>query len=258
MPARLLAVLLLVFAMGMAYAQDAPEPGQGQAPGQGQGRGGWQQGRRQGGMMGMSSGRGTVGTVTEVAADHFTIKTELGEVYTVHYSVNTRMMKQPAGPPRRRDDDAGQRTPPEAIKATDVKLGDVIMAGGEEDANAKSVGAVFVMLMDPERVKEMRAMEANYGKTWLAGRVTAINEVKVTLQAGPDNTAHSFIADENTTFRKRREPITLGDIQVGDLVRAEGGMKDGAFVATAVAVMTPQPTGGPNHGARVEGQAAPQ
>ena len=56
----------------------------------------------------------------------------------------------------------------------------------------------------------MREMEANYGKTWLMGRVTAINEVKVTLQGGPDNAVHTFIADENTTFRKRRDPITLG------------------------------------------------
>ena len=45
---------------------------------------------------------------------------------------------------------------------------------------------------------------------------------KVTLQGGPDNAAHTFVADENTTFRKRRDPITLGDIQVGDMVRVEG------------------------------------
>jgi Domain of unknown function (DUF5666) len=207
-------------------------------------------------MMGM--GRGTVGTVTEVAADHYTIKTDLGEVYAVHYSVNTRMMKQPPGPARRTEDGQGERTPPTPIKPADIKVGDVIAASGEVDTAARTIGAVFVMLVDPERAKEMRAMEANFGKTWLAGRVTAINEVKVTLEGGPDNAVHSFVADENTTFRKRRDPITLADIQVGDFVRVEGAVKGGSFLATNVAVMTPQPSGGPNHGARVEGQPPPQ
>jgi Domain of unknown function (DUF5666) len=259
MNGRFFAAVLLGFALTTACAQDAPAP-----PPQGQG--GWQRGGGRGGMMGM--GRGTIGTVTEVAADHYTIKTEMGEVYTVHYSVNTRMLKQPPGQ-RRRGQDQGQsqgqgqgeetpRTPPTPIKPTDIKVGDVIAASGEVDANAKSVGAVFVMLIDPERAEEMRAMEANFGKTWLMGRVTAINEVKVTLQGGPGNATHDFVADENTTFRKRRDPITLGDIQVGDLVRVEGSVKGGTFLATTVAVMPPQPMGGPNRGARGDGQQPPQ
>jgi hypothetical protein len=211
-------------------------------------------------MMGGMFGNGTVGTVTEAAADHFTVKTELGDVYTVHFSVNTRIMKQPpgGGPRRGREtaqaggpgagfapgtEDGAMRTPPQPIKPTDIKVGDVIAASGDLDTRAKSVGAVFVMLIDPERAKEMRAMEANYGKTWLAGRVTAINEVKVSLEGGPDRTPHSFVADENTTFRKRRDPITLADVQVGDMVRVEGAVKDGTFVAATVNVMQPPPEG---------------
>jgi hypothetical protein len=260
MNARLFAAVLATFALNSAFAQDPPAP-----PQQPQGQSGWQ-GQRGGGRgMGMGMARGTIGTVTEVAADHYTIKTELGETYTVHFSVNTRIMKQPPGQMGRGrgqgqgqgQGEEGQRTPPTAIKPADVKVGDVIAASGEVDANAKSVGAVFVMLIDPERAKEMRAMEANFGKTWLMGRVTAINEVKVTLQGGPNNATHDFVADENTTFRKRRDPITLGDIQVGDMVRVEGAVKDGTFLATTVAVMTPQPAGGPNGGGQGAGQQPP-
>jgi hypothetical protein len=139
MKARWLAVLLLVSAAGAGcaglFAQDAPAP-------QTQGWQG-QRGSRAGGMMGM--GRGTVGTVTEAAADHYTIKTEVGDIYTVHFSVNTRIVKQPAGQIRRGQGqgqgqgqgDGGERTPPQAIKATDIKVGDVIAASGEVDANAK-------------------------------------------------------------------------------------------------------------------------
>jgi hypothetical protein len=52
-----------------------------------------------------------------------------------------------------------------------------------------------------------------------------------------DNAPHTFTADENTTFRRRRDPITLADIQVGDVVRADGAVKDGVFTATGVVVM---------------------
>ena len=264
MKTRCLSAILLagVFAAVSAdlFAQDAPAS-QSQSRTQGEGQGGrqGQRGGRGGGMMGMGMGRGTVGTVTEATADHYILKTELGDIYTVHFSVNTRMMKQPPGQPRRGQGQGedGERTPPQPIKATDIKVGDVIAASGEVDANAKSVGAVFVMLIDPERAKEMRAMEANYGKTWLMGRVTAINEVKVSLEGGPDRAAHTFVADENTTFRKRRDPITLADVQVGDMVRAEGAVKDGAFVATTVAVMSPPPNGGPNRGGDNGAQPGP-
>jgi hypothetical protein len=77
------------------------------------------------------------------------------------------------------------------------------------------------------------------------GKVTAIDGVKVTLTGVVDNTAHSFVADENTTFRKRRDPITLADIQVGDTVRVEGALKGSDFLATTVSAMG-QPPGGPN------------
>jgi hypothetical protein len=190
-------------------------------------------------------GRGVMGTVTEVAADHYTIKTGSGESYTVHFSANTRIMKGGGGGGgmRRGGQDEGgpPPNPPEAIKATDIKVGDAIAANGEVDSAAKSVGAVVVFQIDPERAKMMREMQANFGKTWLAGKVTAINELKVTLQGGPDNEPHTFVADENTSFRKRRDPITLADVQVGDMVRVEGALQNGNFVAKSVAVMGPLP-----------------
>jgi len=233
-----------------AIAQD-------QGPPQQNGPGGYPQrgGRGYGGMgMGMAGGRGVMGTVTEITADHFTVKTEDGLNYTVNYSVNTRFMKRPAGARgpgggmRRGGGQGqgggfGQGTPPETIKATDIKVGDAIGAMGEMDQSAKSIGAVAIVLLDPETAKQMAEMRANYGKTWLQGKVTAIDGVKVTLMGAIDNTAYSFIADENTTFRKRRDPITLADIAVGDMVRADGAIKDGVFTATAVNVMGIPPGG---------------
>jgi len=249
MKLRLISAIVVGLALGAASAQVAPTaPPSGQGQGQGQG----QRGGGRGPMgWGMGGGGGLTGTVTEVAADHYTIKTDAGESYTVHISANTRIMKQVV-----QRTGAGGGNPPQALKATDIKVGDVVAALGEVDAAAKSIGAMAVLQIDPERAKQMREMQANYGKTWLMGKVTAINETKVTLEGSLDKAAHTFVADENTTFRKRRDPITLADIQVGDMVRAEGAVKDGIFVAASVSVMGMPPGGMPM--VPREGAPAPQ
>jgi hypothetical protein len=245
MNSRLVAAIALAVAFSIpAIAQDAA-PAASQEPAQSSSQGGGWQGRRGGGWgAGMGQGRGVFGTVTEAAADHFTIKTDEGDEYTVHFSANTHIVK--AQERRRGGGQAGNESggPPQPLKASDIKVGDAITAGGEIDTAGKSVGAVFIALLDPEQAGRIREMQANFGKTWLIGKVTAMDGVKVTLQGGPGNAVHNFVADEDTTFRKRREPITLADVQVGDMVRVEGGLKEGVFVAKSVAVMGGQ--GGPS------------
>jgi preprotein translocase subunit YajC len=238
----------LALALGIAaLAQDATNPAPtpqadptapAQAPGARPGMG--RSGNRN--WAGFMAGRGIVGTVTEVGSDHYTLKTELGDSYTIHFSANTRVIKQPT---QRVNQGTGMRTPPQEIKATDIRVGDAIAAAGEVDAASKSVGAMTVIKIDPEHAREMREMEANFGKTWLMGRVTEVKDTQVTLQSQVDNASHTFVADENTTFRRRREPVTLADLHVGESVRVEGAVKEGVFVASAVAVMGPPATGGP-------------
>jgi len=262
MVVRYLTVCALGLAMGVAcLAQEPTTPPAGQGQPGGQGQGSRQGGRRGDGTLGglNAQGRGVMGIVTEVAADHFLIKNGADEIYTIHYSANTRVMKQPpqpAGAPAGQDDRRmGGGTPPEPIKASEIKVGDAIAAGGETDEAAKSVGAVFVLLLDPARARAMAEMRANFGKTWLMGKVTGINEAKVTVHSGVDNADHTFLADENTTLRKRRDPITLADVLVGDNIRVEGTMKDGQFVAATVNVMMPPANGGP---VKRPGAEAPQ
>jgi len=241
-------VCAVIFGLALccaAYAQDATrtQPA-GQEPGMAQG--GWH-GQHHGwgqGMMG--PGHGIEGTVTETGADSYTIKTFAGDVYTVRFSANTRILEQPqmrmapGEPPMR---EGGGMRGPLQLKASEIKTGDTIAAMGQVDTTAKTVGAVMVMRMDPERAKQLREMRESYGKTWFQGKVTAVNGVKVSVLGMFDNAERTFVADENTTFRKRREPITLADVAVGDMVRVEGAIKDGNFVATNVVVMV-MPRGG--------------
>jgi thiamine monophosphate kinase len=69
------------------------------------------------------------------------------------------------------------------------------------------------------------------------GRVTAIDESKFTL-LGADSTSHEFKTVEATSFSKQRQAVSLADIRVEDVVRVEGALKDGSFVAASVTVMS--------------------
>lgn len=219
-------------------AQDAPE-----SQGRGEGRG-----QFAGGQM-------VRGTVTAVTSDHLTVKTDAGDVYQVAISANTRMNKD--------------RQP---VKVTDIKVGDSVGAMGVLDAPTKTVHAAFVMVVDAEQVKKMRE---NLGKTYIAGKVTAIDvdALKITVMRS-DNVSQVIEVDEGTSFRRGGrmmmsmmngsgpvegggqrgsgsgassgtgsgsggESITLADIKVGDMVAGPGALKNGVFVPTQLGVSDP-------------------
>jgi preprotein translocase subunit YajC len=192
-----------------------------------------QQGRQGGPRGGMFFGMGSAvhGTVTAISGSEYTIKTEDGTIYKIATGPNTHIMKD--------------RQP---IKASDIHAGDVVMTGGEVDDNAHTVGAVFLAVLDAEQVARMKQMQADFGKTWTAGKITAINDLTLTIER-PDKKTQTIAVDENTSFQKHRESITLADIKVGDTVASRGALKDGNFVATELTVVEPRnrPLGaGPN------------
>jgi Domain of unknown function (DUF5666) len=173
-------------------------------------------------------GNGIRGTVTAAASSSFTIRTDEGDTYQVLYSPNTRLMKD--------------RQP---IEAADVHVGDMLMAGGIVDAKAKTVGAVFIVDIDAKEVRDARAA---FGKTWVIGKVTAIHELKITIERAGDKQTQIVAVDENTSFRKRREDVTLADVKVGDTISAQGALHGDAFLATTLRIMAPGSNFGPNTG----------
>lgn len=190
-----------------------------------------QQGREGGPRGGMFFGGNPPvhGTVIAIAGSEFTVKTEDGTTYKVETGPNTHIMKD--------------RQP---IKATDIHTGDVVMTGGEVDDKAHTVGAVFLAVLDAEQVARMKQMQADFGKTWTAGKITAMNDLTLTIER-PDKKTQTITVDENTSFQKHRESITLADIKVGDTVTSRGALKDGNFVATQLSVVEPRRgPGGPN------------
>jgi hypothetical protein len=203
-----------------AFAQDGPREGGGFGPG-------------------MHAVRGSVATIS---GGTLTVKDEQGIVYTVATGPNTRLMKE--------------RQP---IKVSDIHVGDMVAAGGEVNEQAKTVGAVFLAVMTPEQVQQYQKARAEFGKTWTAGTITAIQETNLSIKR-PDNVVQVISVDENTSFRKHRESITLADIAVGDAVTSRGALKGEAFVATELNVGNPGQMGmfgGGGRGANAAGGHGP-
>jgi hypothetical protein len=201
------------------------------------------------------------GTVTAAVADHLTVKTDLGEVYQVAISANTRLMKD--------------RQP---VKVADIKVGDGAGAMGVLDAPTKTIHAVFVSVLGAEQVKKMKE---DLGKVYITGKVTAIDDVKLTVMR-PDGVSQVIEVDEGTSFKRGGrgmvsvmngsgpvgaaggrpdaaaggESITLADVKVGDMVVGPGALKNGVFVPAELRVMDAAAMAQRRRRA-VEGSAAP-
>jgi hypothetical protein len=257
-----LAAVLLVASVPQMQGQDQPA---GQGQGQGRGRGGFG-----GGQMGQR----VQGIVTAVTAGKVTIKTDTGDSYDITVSENSRVLK--SGQP---------------IKLSDVKPGDSVTAMGQVDAASKTVQAM--MLMDVDAATLAKAKE-NMGKTYITGRITAIDadNLKLTVMR-TDNVSQVIAVDDGTSFQRgnrgvaadvaaaggiagatfgggmRRggqgvqaavppapESITLADVKVGDSLMATGTLKNGTFTALKMGV-TPQGAMGGQGRRGPQGQDAP-
>jgi hypothetical protein len=185
------------------------------------------------------------GEVTAVSGSTVTVKTEEGATMQIVTTDNTRVMK-------------GRGV---TVKVADLKVGDGVTAAGNLDAPNKTLHAAIVFAVDAAQVKEMKE---NLGKTYITGKVTAIDldNAKMTVER-PDHVVQTIGFDETTSFRRGGrggggngggggfgngaapatgaapeggESITLADIKVGDTVRGAGVVKGGTFVPTQLVV----------------------
>ncbi len=164
------------------------------------------------------------GKVTSVNKDVLTVAPlRGGEPITVKITANTRVTKQ--------------RQP---IKVEEIKVDEVVFVRGQ--INGNSVEAGMVGVIPPEMAQRIQQggmggmgtgrqfNPEDMGKKFIAGEVKAINETKLTI-ARPDGQNQDIEVDENTSFKKGGESITLADIKVGDFVTGPGELKNNIFVA---------------------------
>lgn len=185
--------------------------------------------------MNMPPGDNVVGKVTAVSKDSLTVTPLMGgDAVNVKVSDTTRVAKD--------------RQP---FKFEQIKVDDVIFARGELKNN--SMQAAVVSVVNPEMIQRLQQSGAGggpgspiggfnreeLGKKFIIGEVKAINETKLTI-GRPDGQTQDIEVDENTSFKKGGESITLPDIKVGDFVRGRGELKENVFVPKELIVGRPQ------------------
>ena len=199
----LLACLGVLAGSGAARAQDAPPP-QGQDRPRGQRGPGGPQGQRF---------QGTGGTITSIDKDTLVLRSVDGKTVTVKLTDTTRY--------RRDQKDA---------KLADFKVGEaVVVRGTPAGENAWTA----------EVVAARPAMEARFreglGKEFIVGEIKSIDGLKLTILR-VDGQTQTIEVDENTSFQKQGESITLADMKPGDRVFGRGALKNGTFVPAVLNV----------------------
>jgi hypothetical protein len=173
-------------------------------------------------------GDNVVGKVTSITKDSLVLAPLTGgDPVTVKIGDNTRVVKD--------------RQP---IKFAEIKTDEVVFARGNLKDNVMEAGMVSVV--NPQMVQMIgqgggagggfgggrgqgQFNREDLGKKFIAGEVKAINETKLTI-ARPDGQSQDIEVDENTSFKKGNESITLPDIKAGDFVRGSGELKNGVFI----------------------------
>lgn len=168
------------------------------------------------------------GTITAIDKNQLSLKTAEGKTVTVNLSNETRYRKdvQPA-------------------KLEDFRVGDAVMVGGDP-AGDNAWNARFVMT----RGMGGQQMREALGKHFIAGEIKAIKGTNLTILR-VDGETQTIAVDENTSFRKQGESITLADFKAGDHVFGRGELKNGTFVAAVLnggdlPQMQPRPDASPD------------
>jgi len=72
----------------------------------------------------------------------------------------------------------------------------------------------------------------------VAGEVKGVDAPKIAVLRS-DNVTQTIELNEDTSLRKGRDAITMGDVQVGDHLLARGALQDNVFVPKFVMVIGP-------------------
>lgn len=163
------------------------------------------------------------GSITAINGQTLTLKNPEGHDVQVTITGSTRFMKdrQPA-------------------KLADFKVGDMAMVRGHstgtdtweaEFLGSRSAGPGG---LGPRGFGE-EGYEQDLGKKFIAGEIKSIDGTHLTI-ARMDGQSQIIAVDENTSFKKAGESITLADFKAGDHVFGPGEVKDGTFVASRLMI----------------------
>src|SRR5450432_20610 len=159
-----------------------------------------------------------MGTITAMNGSTLTIKNSDGHDLTVTVNDSTRFMKdrQPA-------------------KLTDFKVGDAAFVRGRSTGTDTWDAEVVGTRGGGPGGFGQGGYAQELGKKFIAGEIKSIDGTHLTI-ARMDGETQTISVDENTSFKKEGESITLADFKAGDRVFGPGEVKDGTFVASRLMI----------------------
>ena len=161
---------------------------------------------------------GVMGTITAIDKNQLSLKSLDGKPVTVNLSADTQYRKE--------------RQP---ATLAGFKVGDKVMVGGDP-AGENVWNARFVATRSTAHQEMTREV---LGRRFIAGEIKTIEGTRLTILRA-DGATQTIEVDENTSFRKQDESITLADFKPGDRVFIRGELKNGTFVATVLNAGDPQ------------------
>jgi hypothetical protein len=205
------------------------------------------QGEEQG-HRGMGGPPPVLGTITSVGVDRFEIKKPDGTTQTVMVNDQTHFRQRVEG-----------QQQPQELALEDLKVGDHVAVRGNPNGD-KQLTAVGVNRVTEEQFQRFQSGAGpgggpggpgegggrgpgggNWGPgggagmegTRAGGEIESIKGNQITVQSRRGG-ERVIVVNDQTTFAKEGQTITLKDLKVGDRIFATGKEVDGKFVATEV------------------------
>jgi hypothetical protein len=166
-------------------------------------------------------GEHTGGAIVSVGVDRFTIKKADGTEQTVLVNTQTHFRQ-------------GRQ---QELQLEDLKPGDQIMVAGSANTNKEFVARMVRRVTQEELAQMPKPGEAVFGE------IISINKDQLKVRNRMEG-ERVVVVNEQTTFMKEGQPITLKDLKVGDRIFARGKETNGQFVATQVVTGQSQRGGG--------------
>ena len=170
--------------------------------------------------IGVIHQHGFAGVVSSISGSTIVMEIPENVSFTVQIGPSTRI----AG--------AGQ-----SAAITDLHPGDPIFASGAVDEQARTIAAQEITLQQPLAARMFENQRANFGKTWTAGIVTAIqgNSITVTRRDGQTQT---FSVDDATAWRVNDRDGSAAMLHAGERIRAQLRPSESAATRVTIQGMT--------------------
>jgi len=169
-----------------------------------------------------------IGTVTVVAGNSLTLKTDAGQEVSVAVADGARILQLAPG--------STDLKTAQAITLADIAVGDRVLVSGKAGDTASAFSASRVILMKSSDIAQKHEMEqADWQKRGTGGIVSAVDPATGTLTVTVGAKKIAVNTSSKTQFRRYAgdsvkfedaKPGTLAQIQVGDQLRVLGTKSD--------------------------------